>query len=121
MSEVITDKDREYEAREQASAPGADQAMGDRVNNRSLRPRSEAFKEFMRSGWADEDPHIAPLASSPHVARRWDAGSRVNAWSFPQASPRYATTIAITCFDRTRPSPITPGWERITRPEPSSC
>ena len=47
MSEVITDKDREYEAREQASAPGADQAMGDRVNNRSLRPRSEAFKEFI--------------------------------------------------------------------------
>lgn len=34
MSEVITDKDKEYEAREEANAPGADQAMSDRVNNR---------------------------------------------------------------------------------------
>ena len=76
MSEVITDKDREYEAREQASAPGADQAMGDRVNNRSLRPRSEAFKEFMRSGWADEDPHIAPLASSTFIPARLEALGR---------------------------------------------
>ena len=31
MSEVITDKDKEYEAREEANAPGADQAMSDRV------------------------------------------------------------------------------------------
>ena len=39
MSEVITDKDKEYEALERESAPGPDQAMSDRVNNRSLRPR----------------------------------------------------------------------------------
>ena len=50
MNEVITDKDKEYEAMEQSSAPGPDQAMSDRVNNRSLRPRSEAFKEFMTTG-----------------------------------------------------------------------
>ena len=37
MNEVITDKDKEYEAMEQSSAPGPDQAMSDRVNNRSLR------------------------------------------------------------------------------------
>ena len=43
MNEVITDKDKEYEAMEQSSAPGPDQAMSDRVNNRSLRPRSEAL------------------------------------------------------------------------------
>ena len=34
MSEVITEKDKEYEAQEQASAPGANQPMEDRVNNR---------------------------------------------------------------------------------------
>ena len=50
MSEVITDKDKEYEALERESAPGPDQAMSDRVNNRSLRPRSDAFKEFMTTG-----------------------------------------------------------------------
>ena len=44
MNEVITDKDKEYEAMEQSSAPGPDQAMSDRVNNRSLRPRSEASR-----------------------------------------------------------------------------
>ena len=33
MNEVITDKDKEYEAMEQSSAPGPDQAMSDRVNN----------------------------------------------------------------------------------------
>ena len=39
MGEVITDKDKEYEKMERESAPGPDQAMSDRVNNRSLRPR----------------------------------------------------------------------------------
>ena len=53
MGEVITDKDKEYEKMEREAAPGPDQAMSDRVNNRSLRPRSEAFKEFMTTGWAD--------------------------------------------------------------------
>ena len=51
MSEVITEKDKEYEAREEANAPGADQAMSDRVNNRSLRPNSSAFIDFMKTGW----------------------------------------------------------------------
>ena len=54
MGEVITAKDKEYEAEERATAPGANQSMSDRVNNRSLRPQSAAFKEFMKSGWADE-------------------------------------------------------------------
>lgn len=63
MNEVITDKDKEYEAMEQSSAPGPDQAMSDRVNNRSLRPRSEAFKEFMTTGWDDNEPQIEPLVT----------------------------------------------------------
>lgn len=42
MGEVITAKDKEYEAEERATAPGANQSMSDRVNNRSLRPQSAA-------------------------------------------------------------------------------
>lgn len=72
MNEVITDKDKEYEAMEQSSAPGPDQAMSDRVNNRSLRPRSEAFKEFMTTGWDDNEPVIEPLESSHYIQARLD-------------------------------------------------
>ena len=70
MGEPITAKDKEYEERERAAAPGADQSMSDRVNNRSLRPRSEAFKEFMRSGWADDEPDIERLESAAFTPAR---------------------------------------------------
>ena len=43
MGEVITAKDKEYEAEERYGT-GANQSMSDRVNNRSLRPQSAAFK-----------------------------------------------------------------------------
>ena len=72
MNEVITAKDKEYEAMEQSNAPGPDQAMSDRVNNRSLRPRSEAFKEFMTTGWDDNEPAIEPLESSHYIQARLD-------------------------------------------------
>ena len=70
MSEVITEQDKEYEAREQANAPGEDQPMGDRVNNRSLRPQSEAFVEFMSTGWDDNEPKIERLESASYVPER---------------------------------------------------
>ena len=70
MSEVITDKDKEYEAREEANAPGADQAMSDRVNNRSLRPNSSAFIDFMKTGWDASEPEIEPLESSKFTPAR---------------------------------------------------
>lgn len=70
MSDVITEQDKEYEAREEAAAPGSDQPMGDRVNNRSLRPRSEAFVEFMSSGWDDNEPAIERLASAEFTPAR---------------------------------------------------
>ena len=73
MGEVITDKDKEYEKMERESAPGPDQAMSDRVNNRSLRPRSEAFKEFMTTGWDDNEPQIEPLESSKYTPARLEA------------------------------------------------
>ena len=70
MGEVITAKDKEYEAEERSQAPGSDQAMSDRVNNRSLRPRSEAFKEFMKTGWANNEPAIEPMESSKFTPAR---------------------------------------------------
>lgn len=73
MGEVITAKDKEYEAEERKSAPGDNQSMSDRVNNRSLRPQSPAFKDFMKSGWADDDPEIKPLESSKYIPARLEA------------------------------------------------
>ena len=40
MDSVITEADKAYEAEERKNAPGPDQPMADRVNNRSLRPNS---------------------------------------------------------------------------------
>ena len=70
MSEVITEQDKEYEAREQAAAPGDDQPMNDRVNNRSLRPRSDAFVDFMSSGWDNNEPEIERLESASYIPAR---------------------------------------------------
>ena len=73
MSDVVTAKDKEYEAREQASGPGESQPITDRVNNRSLRPRSDAFKDFMKSGWDASEPEIKPLESSRYIQARLKA------------------------------------------------
>lgn len=73
MSEVVTDKDKEYEAREAAAAPGAEQPNADRVNNRTLRPTGETFKQFMTTGWDDQEPEIEPLESSRYIQARIDA------------------------------------------------
>ena len=51
MDSVITEADKAYEAEERKNAPGPDQPMADRVNNRSLRPNSETFRQFMTTGW----------------------------------------------------------------------
>ena len=123
MGEVITDKDKEYEKMEREAAPGPDQAMSDRVNNRSLRPRSEAFKEFMTTGWDDNEPQIEPLESSKYTPARLEALGK----AFPgeriviPASRRCATTIAITRSVRIRRSPTTPVWVRISRPARCWC
>lgn len=70
MSEVITPQDKEYEAFEQAHAPGDDQAMSDRVNNRSLRPTSQSFETFMTGGWDDNEPTIERLESAQYIPQR---------------------------------------------------
>jgi Xaa-Pro aminopeptidase len=47
------------------------QPIEDRVNNRSQKPTSQAFKEFMGSNWAPaETPLVMPDASAPFAAKR---------------------------------------------------
>lgn len=121
MGEVITAKDKEYEAEERATAPGANQSMSDRVNNRSLRPQSAAFKEFMKSGWADDDPEINPLESSKFTPARLEAlgkafpGERL---VIPAGQPKVRNNDCDSCSARTPRSPTTPVWVPITRPAP---
>ncbi|WP_246165317.1 aminopeptidase P family protein [Arthrobacter yangruifuii] len=51
--------------------PSEGQPLEDRVNNRSQRPSSEAFKKFMSSGWAAESGELpAPDAVAPFAVRR---------------------------------------------------
>lgn len=51
--------------------------ISDRVNNRSLRPNSEAFREFMTQGWGEEDSQTTPLESSPFTKARLEALSQL--------------------------------------------
>ncbi|NEG70074.1 aminopeptidase P family protein [Bifidobacterium choloepi] len=73
MSDVVTERDREYQKEEEAAAPGNDQAMGDRVNNRTLSPRSAAFVEFMSQGWDDNEPEAERLESAAYTPARLEA------------------------------------------------
>ena len=72
MSEVVTDKDKEYEAREAAAAPGDAQPNADRVNNRTLRPTGEMFRSPKSSRWS-------PASTSRPASTRWARSSRANA------------------------------------------
>ncbi len=73
---MIDDTTRSTEQPEPADTPGpadplAEQAAEDRGDNRSQKPTSDAFKEFMGSNWAPaETPLTLPDASSPFAARR---------------------------------------------------
>ena len=42
----------------------------ERRHNRTLRPRSAAFKDFMLTGWGAEDSTVEPLESSAYTPRR---------------------------------------------------
>lgn len=44
--------------------------VSERVNNRSLRPNSSTFKEFMTQGWQAETPQASPLESSKYTPAR---------------------------------------------------
>ncbi|WP_288270440.1 aminopeptidase P family protein [uncultured Bifidobacterium sp.] len=73
MDSVITEADKAYEAEESKNAPGPDQPMADRVNNRSLRPNSETFRQFMTTGWDNAEPAVEPLESSKYIGKRLEA------------------------------------------------
>ncbi|WP_349829495.1 aminopeptidase P family protein [Brevibacterium litoralis] len=55
----------------QSTAQSTDQDLGNRVNNRSRRPQSKAFREFVASGW-DHRPQtdVAPLESAAWTPAR---------------------------------------------------
>jgi Xaa-Pro aminopeptidase len=44
--------------------------ISERVNNRSLRPDSPAFRDFMKQGWAEEESTTQPLESSKFTPAR---------------------------------------------------
>lgn len=58
-------------------APTQDQPLEERVENRSHRPSSDAFKAFMASNWAQtEDTEFQPDAAASYAAQRRVALSR---------------------------------------------
>ncbi len=73
MNDVVTNKDKECEAQELAQAPGNEQPNTDRVNNRTLRPTGEVFRQFMITGWDNQEPEIEPLESSRYIQARLKA------------------------------------------------
>ena len=52
------------------------QKAEDRVNNRSLRPNSDSFKDFMTSSWDNQEPEVKPLESSKYIPARLEALSK---------------------------------------------
>jgi Xaa-Pro aminopeptidase len=47
------------------------QPIAERVNNRSMSPvHSKAFREFMQTGWRDDEPEAKRLESADHAATR---------------------------------------------------
>ncbi|AKV55378.1 xaa-pro aminopeptidase PepP [Bifidobacterium actinocoloniiforme DSM 22766] len=47
-----------------------EQDMADRVNNRTLRPNSATFQEFMTQGWGEQEAAVKPLESSQYIGAR---------------------------------------------------
>lgn len=58
------------------STPTAPQPMEDRVNNRSRRPQSKAFREFVARGWDRTTVPAQPMEVAPFAKARRDALSK---------------------------------------------
>ncbi|MCI1983146.1 MAG: aminopeptidase P family protein [Bifidobacteriaceae bacterium] len=58
---------------ERGIAGGDSAAISERVNNRSLRPDSPAFRDFMKQGWAEESSDATALESSKFTPARLKA------------------------------------------------
>ncbi|BDR53229.1 Xaa-Pro aminopeptidase [Bombiscardovia nodaiensis] len=62
MAESTTPKEADIDINEQD--------MADRVNNRTLRPNSATFQEFMTQGWGEQEASVEPLESSKYIGAR---------------------------------------------------
>lgn len=60
---------------EELKADGT-QKTEDRVNNRSLRPNSDSFKDFMTNNWDNQEPEVKALESSRYIPARLEALSK---------------------------------------------
>ena len=84
-------------------------------------PQSAAFKEFMKSGWADDDPEINPLESSKFTPARLEAlgkafpGERL---VIPAGQPKVRNNDCDYMFRPDTTFATTPVWVPITRPAP---
>ena len=71
MNDAVTQSAEEQD--KEAQMHGEDQPVEDRVNNRSLRPDSDAFKKLMVTGWDNQEPETERLESSEYIPARLEA------------------------------------------------
>lgn len=58
----------------ESAASSSDQPLSDRVNNRSRRPQSKAFREFVAAGWdRTSEAHVEPYAAAAYTGARRQA------------------------------------------------
>src|SRR5699024_5210045 len=62
-----------------SETPDTTQALADRVNNRSHRPNSRAFRDFVASGWDRTPLHAEALAAAGFTVRANDTDYRFRA------------------------------------------
>lgn len=67
---MVTVNENAPETRAEADASDS---MADRSHNRTLRPQSTTFSDFMLSGWGEENAHTQPLESSAYTPARLEA------------------------------------------------
>ncbi|MFD0705135.1 aminopeptidase P family protein [Alloscardovia venturai] len=67
---MVSDNEKAPETRAEADASDS---MADRSHNRTLRPQSTTFSEFMLSGWGEENAHTQRLESSSFTPARLEA------------------------------------------------
>lgn len=67
---MVSVNDQAPETRAEADAADS---MADRKHNRTLRPESTTFSDFMLSGWSDENANVQPLESSKYIQSRLTA------------------------------------------------
>ena len=89
------------------SSPAAEQSLADRGQNRSQRPTSSAFLDWVTSGWAERPASTAvPGDAAPFTAARRARlaaqfpGERL---VVPAGAFRYARTTPATGYPRTTP------------------